>query len=134
MPARRKKKYDGKLKLDYIPPELRENNGEIDAAAEHKLPKLIELKDIRGDLQMHTTASDGKNSIEEMGNAARELGHEYIALTDHSKAVTVANGMDEKRTLEQIKKIRDAQNRVKGIRLLAGIEAGYFKNWENGFG
>ena len=111
-----------KLKLDYIPPELRENTGEIDAAADHKLPKLVELTDIRGDLQMHTVASDGKNSIEEMGAAARELGYEYIALTDHSQAVTVANGMDEKRTLEQIKKIRDAQKRVDGIRLLAGIE------------
>lgn len=116
-----------KLKLDYIPPELRENTGEIEAAEEHKLPKLIELTDIRGDLQMHTTASDGKNSIEEMGNAARELGYDYIALTDHSKAVTVANGMDEKRTLEQIKKIRAAQSRVKGIRLLAGIEVDILK-------
>jgi DNA polymerase (family X) len=118
----------GKLKLDYIPPELRENSGEIEAAEHHKLPHLIELKDIRGDLQMHTTASDGKNSIEEMGDAAHELGYEYIALTDHSKAVTVANGMDEKRTLEQIKKIRDAQNRVKGIRLLAGIEVDILKS------
>jgi DNA polymerase (family 10) len=71
---------------------------------------------------MHTVASDGKNSIEEMGAAARELGYEYIALTDHSQAVTVANGMDEKRTLEQIKKIRAAQHKVEGIRLLAGIE------------
>jgi DNA polymerase (family 10) len=117
-----------KLKLDYIPPELRENTGEIEAAEKHSLPKLIELADIRGDLQMHTTASDGKNSIEEMGKAARELGYEYIALTDHSKAVTVANGMDEKRTLEQIKKIRDAQKRVDGIRLLAGIEVDILKN------
>lgn len=116
-----------KLKLDYIPPELRENSGEIDAAAERNLPQLVELKDIRGDLQMHTTASDGKNSIEEMGNAARELGYEYIALTDHSKAVTVANGMDEKRTLEQIAKIREAQTRVKDIRLLAGIEVDILK-------
>ena len=111
-----------KLKLDFISPELRENTGEIRAAAEHKLPKLVELDDIRGDLQMHTTASDGHNSIEEMGDAARALGYEYIALTDHSQAVTVANGMDEKRTLEQIKKIRRAQERVHGIRLLAGIE------------
>jgi DNA polymerase (family 10) len=118
----------GKLKLDYIPPEMRENSGEIDAAAEHKLPHLIELKDIRGDLQMHTTASDGKNSIEEMGAAARDLGYEYIALTDHSKAVTVANGMDEKRTLEQIKKIHDAQTRVPNIRLLAGIEVDILKS------
>ncbi len=111
-----------KLKLDYIPAELRENTGEIEAAETHKLPKLVELGDIRGDLQMHTVASDGKNSIEEMGAAARELGYGYIALTDHSQAVTVANGMDEKRTLEQIKKIHDAQKRVDGIRLLAGIE------------
>jgi DNA polymerase (family X) len=111
-----------KLKLDWIPPELRENTGEIEAAAEHRLPKLIELRDIIGDLQMHTTASDGTNSIEEMGAAARELGYEYIALTDHSQAVTVANGMDERRTLEQIKKIRAANARVPGIRLLAGIE------------
>jgi DNA polymerase (family 10) len=117
-----------KLKLDYIPPELRENTGEIEAAEQHKLPHLIELADIRGDLQMHTTASDGKNSIEEMGQAARALGYEYIALTDHSKAVTVANGMDEKRTLEQIKKIRAAQNRVDGIRLLAGIEVDILKS------
>jgi DNA polymerase (family X) len=111
-----------KLKLDYIEPELREATGEIEAAEHHKLPKLVKLADIRGDLQMHTTASDGRNSIEEMGEAARDLGYEYIALTDHSQAVTVANGMDEKRTLEQIKKIRAAQQRVPGVRLLAGIE------------
>jgi DNA polymerase (family 10) len=89
---------------------------------------MVKLEDIRGDLQMHTTASDGRNSIEEMGEAARELGYEYIALTDHSKAVTVANGMDEKRTLAQIKKIRAAQERVPGIRLLAGIEVDILKN------
>jgi DNA polymerase (family 10) len=111
-----------KLKLDWIPPELRENTGEIEAAAEHRLPKLIELADMRGDLQMHTTASDGANSIEEMGAAGRALGYEYIALTDHSQAVTVANGMDERRTLEQIKKIHAANDRMQGIRLLAGIE------------
>jgi DNA polymerase (family 10) len=111
-----------KLKLEYIEPELREMTGEIEAAEEGKLPKLVRLEDIRGDLQMHTTASDGRNSIEEMGAAAKKLGYEYIALTDHSKAVTVANGMDEKRTLEQIKKIRAAQEHVAGIRLLAGIE------------
>jgi len=112
----------GKLKLDWIPPELRENTGEIEAAAEHRLPKLIELGDMLGDLQMHTTASDGTNSIEEMGAAGRALGYEYIALTDHSQAVTVANGMDERRTLEQIKKIHAANERADGIRLLAGIE------------
>ena len=117
-----------KLKLSYIEPELREARGEIEAAENGTLPKLVELADIRGDLQMHTPASDGKNTIEEMGEAARALGYEYIALTDHSQAVTVANGMDEKRTLEQIKKIREAQSRVPGIRLLAGIEVDIKKN------
>jgi len=117
-----------KLKLEWIPPELRENTGEIEAAEEHRLPKLIELGDMRGDLQMHTTASDGANSIEEMGLAARALGYEYIALTDHSKAVTVANGMDEKRTLEQIRKIRAANERVEGIRLLASCEVDILKD------
>jgi DNA polymerase (family 10) len=117
-----------KLGLDYIPPELRENTGEIDAAAEHKLPDLIDLKDIRGDLQMHTTASDGKNSIEEMALAAKKLGYEYIALTDHSKAVTVANGLDEKRTLEQIKKIHTANAKGLGIRVLASSEVDVLKN------
>lgn len=117
-----------KLKLDYIEPELRENTGEIQAAEKHHLPKLVKLKDIRGDLQMHTTASDGRNSIEEMGEAARGLGYEYIALTDHSKAVTVANGLDEKRTLEQIKKIRAAQKRVHSVHLLSGSEVDILKN------
>lgn len=117
-----------KLKLDYIEPEVRENTGEIEAAEKHTLPKLVKLDDIRGDLQMHTTASDGRNTIEEMGLAAKELGYDYIALTDHSKAVTVANGMDEKRTLEQIAKIRAAQNKVPGIRLLAGIEVDIMKD------
>lgn len=111
-----------KLKLSYIAPELRENTGEIEAAETGRLPQLVDLGQIRGDLQMHTIASDGRNTIEEMAAAARELGYDYIALTDHSKAVTVANGMDEKRTLEQLKKIRAADAQGLGIRLLAGIE------------
>jgi DNA polymerase (family 10) len=118
----------GKLKLDYIPPELRENTGEIEAAEMHKLPKLVELKDIKGDLQMHTTASDGKNSIEEMAEAARELGHEYIAITDHSKAVTVANGLDEKRMAAHIKKLRVADEKGLGIRVLVGSEVDILKD------
>ncbi len=117
----------GKLKLEYIPPELRENTGEIAAAEEHKLPKLVELRDIKGDLQMHTTASDGKNSIEEMAEAARALGHEYIAITDHSKAVTVANGLDEKRMAAHIKKIHAANEKGLGIRVLAGAEVDLLK-------
>ena len=118
----------GKLKLDYIPPELRENTGEIEAAEVHKLPKLVELKDIKGDLQMHTTASDGKNSIEEMAEAARALGHEYIAITDHSKAVTVANGLDEKRMAAHIKKLRAADEKGLGIRVLVGSEVDILKD------
>lgn len=117
-----------KLKLDWIPPELRENTGEIEAAEKHRLPKLLERGDIRGDLQMHTTASDGRASIEEMAQAARKLGHEYIALTDHSKAVTVANGLDENRMLAEIKKIHAADARGLGIRLLAGAEVDILKD------
>ena len=117
-----------KLKLPYIEPELRENTGEIEAAEKGALPKLITLDDIRGDLQMHTTASDGHNSIEEMAEAARDLGYEYIALTEHSKSVTVANGLDEKRTLAQIKKIREAEKRVGGIRLFASSEVDILKD------
>ena len=120
----------GKLKLDYIPPELRENTGEIQAAEQHKLPHLIELGDVKGDLQMHTTASDGKNSIEEMAKAARALGHEYIAITDHSKAVTVANGLDEKRAAAHIKNLHAANGKGLGIRVLAGAEVDILKDGE----
>ena len=119
-----------KLKLDYIPPELRENTGEILAAEQHKLPHLVELADIKGDLQMHTTASDGKNSIEEMAKAARALGHEYIAITDHSKAVTVANGLDEKRAAAHIKNLQAANEKGLGIRVLAGSEVDILKDGE----
>jgi len=111
-----------KLKLPYIEPELREMRGEIEAAETRTLPNLVTLADIRGDLQMHTTASDGRNSIEEMAQAAKGLGREYIALTDHSQALAMANGLDERRALEQIKKIGAAQARIGGIRLLAGME------------
>jgi len=117
-----------KLKLPYIEPELREMRGEVEAAEQGRLPTLVTLADIRGDVQMHSIASDGRNTVEEMGEAARTLGYEYIAITDHSKAVTVANGMDDKRTLENIRRIREAQERVPGIRLLAGIEVDILKN------
>lgn len=117
-----------KLKLDFIPPEMRENCGEIEAAAEHRLPKLICREDIRGDLQMHTTASDGKNSIEEMCEAARAIGHQYIAITDHSKSITIANGLDEKRLVQHLKNLREVNARGIGIRLLAGAEVDILKN------
>src|SRR5436190_3961421 len=119
-----------KLKLDYVPPELRENTSEIAAAEQHKLPHLVTLKDIKGDLQMHSTASDGKNSIEEMAEAARKLGHEFIAITDHSKAVTVANGLDEKRATAHIKKIHGLSEKELGIRVLAGAEVDILKDGE----
>jgi len=119
-----------KLKLDFVPPELRENTGEIAAAEEHKLPRLVTLKDMKGDLQMHSTASDGKNSIEEMAEAARQMGHEYIAITDHSKAVTVANGLDEKRATAHIKKIHSLNEKELGIRVLAGAEVDILKDGE----
>jgi DNA polymerase (family 10) len=117
-----------KLKMEFVPPELRENTGEIAVAEKYELPKLIALRDIKGDLQMHTTASDGKNSIEEMAEAARELGHEYIAITDHSKAVTVANGLDEKRMAAHIKKLHAADEKGLGIRVLAGSEVDILKD------
>jgi DNA polymerase (family 10) len=117
-----------KLKLDYIPPELRENTGEIAAAENHTLPNLITLKDVKGDLQMHTPASDGKNTIEEMAAEARRLGHEYIAITDHSKAVTVANGLDEKRAAAHIKALHAADKKGLGIRVFAGSEVDILKD------
>ena len=118
----------GKLKLAFIAPELRENTGEIAAAERNELPRLIEVKDLKGDLQMHTTASDGKNTIEEMAGGAKALGHEYIAITDHSKAVTVANGLNEKRMLVHIKALRDADAKGLGIRILVGSEVDILKN------
>jgi DNA polymerase (family X) len=117
-----------KLGLDYVPPELRENWGEIEAAEKHALPKLVELRDVKGDLQMHTTASDGKHSIEQMAEAAKALGHEYIAITDHSKAVTVANGLDEKRMAAHIKTLHAADGNGLGIRVLAGAEVDILKD------
>ena len=117
-----------KLKLEFVPPELRENAGEIEAAELHKLPQLVQRSDVVGDLQMHTTASDGKNSIEEMALAAKALGHKYIAITDHSKAVTVANGLDEKRAVEHIKKLREADQSGLGIRVFAGSEVDILKD------
>ena len=107
---------------------MRENTGEIEAAEKHKLPKLVELKDMKGDLQMHTTASDGKNTIEEMAEAARKLGHEYIAITDHSKAVTVANGLNEKRMEAHAKALRAADAKGLGIRVLVGSEVDILKD------
>ncbi|MDT8066570.1 MAG: DNA polymerase/3'-5' exonuclease PolX [Terriglobia bacterium] len=111
-----------KLGLDYIPPEMRENCGEIELAAEHHLPKLIELTDIRGEIHMHTVETDGKNTIEEMAMGARERGYEYIAITDHTKNLAFANGLDDKRAVEHIKRIHKVNAHIEGIRILAGAE------------
>jgi DNA polymerase (family 10) len=111
-----------KLKLDFIPPELRENLGEIEAAAAHTLPLLLELSDIRGDVHMHTAETDGRNTIEEMAEAARERGYEYMAITDHSKNLAFANGLTDERALAHIARIRAVEKATKGIRIFAGIE------------
>ncbi len=111
-----------KLGLAWIPPELRENLGEIEAAAAGKLPKLIEPGQIRGDLHMHTRETDGRASLEEMAEAAHALGYEYIAITDHSKALAMANGLDEKRAVAFAHQVRDMDQKGLGLRVFSGIE------------
>lgn len=108
--------------LPYIPPEIRENWGEIEAAARGTLPHLIELSDIKGDLQMHTKASDGGNTIEEMAAYAKKLGYKYIAITDHTKAVRVAGGMTDEEYLAHVEKVKKVNAQVPGIEILAGAE------------
>src|SRR4029077_2281820 len=111
-----------KLGLAFIPPEMREDCGEIQAAAEGKLPELITQADLQGDVHMHTVETDGKCTIEEMAEAAREHGYRYMAITDHSKNLAFANGLDDKRAEAHIKKIRDAARKIQGITIFAGIE------------
>ncbi len=111
-----------RLKLDYIPPELRENLGEIDAAEKHTLPSLITLEDLQGDVHMHTVETDGRNTIEEMAEAALARGYKYMAITDHSKNLAFANGLDDQRAVAHMKKIREANDRIGGITIFAGIE------------
>jgi len=110
------------LGLHWIPPELRENQGEIEAAERNELPHLVDLKHIRGDLHMHTTESDGRATLDEMAEAARELGYEYIAITDHSKALAMANGLDEKRAVAFAHQVREMKHRDLGIRVFSGLE------------
>ena len=112
----------GALKLDCIPPELREACGEIEAAAEHRLPRLITGKDIRGEVHMHTVETDGKCTIDEMAEAAKQRGYQYIAITDHSKNLAFANGLDDKRAVGHIARIRAANEQIGGITIMAGIE------------
>lgn len=108
--------------LPFIAVELRENRGEIEAAEEGRLPRLVELDDIRGDLHVHTTASDGKSSLREMALAAKKLGHEYLAITDHSRSAKVAGGLDEKQLLKQLEEIDKFNEELVGIRILKSSE------------
>jgi DNA polymerase (family 10) len=110
------------LGLDYIEPEMRENRGEIALAQNHTLPKLIKLSDIRGDLHMHTRYSDGMNTIKEMAQAALKKGYEYIAVTDHTKHLSVAHGLDEKNVRAQLEEIDKLNEELKGITILKSAE------------
>ncbi|MGH7335966.1 MAG: DNA polymerase/3'-5' exonuclease PolX [Myxococcota bacterium] len=112
----------GALGLAYIEPELRENRGEIEAGLAGTLPRLVARSDLRGDLHVHTTESDGRDDLRAMAGAARRLGHEYIAITEHSKALAMANGLDERRALEHAARVRALNGQIEGLTLLAGIE------------
>jgi DNA polymerase (family X) len=110
------------LGLEWMEPVLREDRGEIDAARAGKLPKIVQLKDIRGDLHSHTIASDGQATIEQMAQAAKARGYEFLAITDHSKTQVIANGLSAERLLQHVKEIRRVSDQMKGITLLAGCE------------
>ena len=110
------------LGLAWMPPELRENRGEIEAAAEGRLPRLIAVDDLRGDLQMHSTWSDGKNSIREMVEACRARGYDYMALTDHSKNLAMTGGLDAKRLRKQLVELDEVREQVPGIHILRSME------------
>ena len=110
------------LDLALVPPELRENRGEIPAAERRELPRLIEEADIRGDLHMHTTRTDGRADAETMARTAKELGREYIAITEHSRSLAMASGLDETAALEHAARVRALNGRIEGLRVLAGIE------------
>ena len=113
--------YD-RLGYQWIPPEIRENSGELEAAGNGTLPKLIELGDLRGDLHMHTTATDGHATLREMAEAAAALGYEYIAITDHSKALAMSNGLDEERVVEFAREVRDLNRAGLPLRVFSGLE------------
>jgi len=115
------------LGMDYIPPELRENRGEVEAAMGGKLPKLVEYEDVKGDLQMHTTWSDGANTVEEMAEEAAGMGHEFIAITDHVGTLKIAGAMDEKRIRKQMKEVEKANEKY-DIRIFYGVEVNIMKD------
>jgi len=120
--AKTEEEIYAKLNLDFIPPELRENLGEIEAAEAHALPELITQTDIQGDVHMHTVETDGRNTIEEMAEAAASRGYKYMAITDHSKNLAFANGLDDPRAVAHIERIHAANDAQDKIRIFAGIE------------
>lgn len=118
------------LNLPWIPPELRENNGEIEAAQQHTLPSLVTNNDIRGDLHSHTTATDGHHNLEQMAYAAKLRGFEYLAITEHSKRLRIVHGLDEKRLALQIDEIDKLNSSFTGFTILKGIEVDILSNGE----
>jgi len=116
------------LGLGWIPPELRENSGEVEAAEQGTLPELVELEQIRGDLHMHTTETDGRATLAEMAEAGRAHGYEYIAITDHSKALAMANGLDEKRAVAFAAQVREINRGEIGIHVFSGLECDILKD------
>ena len=110
------------LGMTYIEPELRENRGEVEAALEDRLPQLISYGDLRGDLQIHTKWSDGSNTILEMAKAAKRLGHEYLAITDHTGSLRIAGGLNEQEIMKQMKEIEKVNKAVEGLTILKGVE------------
>lgn len=116
--------------LDLMEPELREDHGELDAAAEHRLPRLVELSEIKGDLQVHSTWSDGLNHIEDLANTAREAGYEYIAITDHAEKLKIAGGMTKEEIGKRKKEIDELNDRLNGFVVLNGVELNVDGNGE----
>jgi len=116
-----------RLGYSWIPPELRENSGELEAAGQGTLPKLISLSDMRGDIHMHTNETDGKATLREMAEAAAALGYEYIAITDHSKALAMANGLDEQRVVAFAKQVRELNQEGLPLRVFSGLECDILK-------
>ena len=111
-----------RLGLQYIPPEIREDHGEIDLAEQGKVPKLVELSDIKGDIHVHTDWSDGRDSIEDMAKAAKSLGYQYLAITDHSAGRGIAHGLSEERLKKQMEEVKRLNEQLKGIRIFTGTE------------
>jgi DNA polymerase (family 10) len=126
------KEIYNKLGMDWVPPEIRRNDGEIEAAQKHKLPKLVKLNDIKGDLQVQTNWTDGENSILEMAEEAKKIGYEYIVITDHTKSLAMTGGSDEKKLLRQMKEIEKANRSLKvaghAFKVLSGAEVNILKD------